>query len=131
MGITLFEDLSIGNEYLYSVVKNGFLDITDNLYLDGDTTVEVRLEQVTSAWPAASGQVRLFPMPADHLLIIESQVPVARISIMDITGKAVYVNTGSKDRLLINLEGWNEGIYLVRADMQEGKQILHTIFIMR
>lgn len=131
MGITLFEDLPVGSEYPYSVLKTGFLDITDNLYLGGDTTVEVSLEQVTSAWPAASEQVRLFPMPADHLLTIESQVPMAGISIIDMTGKLVYENRISKDLLHINLEGWNEGIYLVRIYMQEGKQILKTMHIIR
>lgn len=130
MGITLFEDLTIGNEYPYSVVKTGFRDVLDTFLLTRDTTVEVILEQDTYVRPTGGEHVRLFPVPADHLLTIESQVQMDKISIIDFSGREVYMKNVSGKRTVIDLGSLESGSYILRISLRDWTEITKEIKVL-
>ena len=130
MGITLFEDLTIGNEYPYTIVKAGFLDVLDSLYLGRDTTVEVILEEVTSVATDGNEQLRIFPVPANHLLTIESQLQMDRISIMDFSGREVYLKNVSGKRTVVDIGSLESGSYILHISLRDGTEITKEIKVL-
>jgi arylsulfatase A-like enzyme len=131
VGISLFENLAIGNEYPYSVNKSGFQDVPGTLILRRDTTVEVALDPLTDISRTENDGIRLFPVPANQILIIKSNTPLSSVTILDLSGRTVLDKVVAGDRASISLEDMEEGSYLVRIKQKNGSLIIRAFNLVR
>lgn len=79
-----------------------------------------------------AGQIifRIYPNPASSDLYIESDEPIDRIQLYDMTGKVVIsVNTGNSYSWHLNLGGFRSGLYFVKTFMNDNQWIVRKIMI--
>lgn len=88
-----------------------------------DVAQELNVESVDSE------VVKLFPNPASHELIIDSQETLIEIDIFDAMGKPKYQTRQMTNKLLINVENLPSGLYLVKARTINNRFIEHRIII--
>lgn len=93
---------------------------------DGNNTVvysvmlqseEEREVGVESKESASAVSVSVMPNPTNGLVTVSSEVAIASISVLDITGKEIKALAGSNS---VNLEGLSAGVYLVAVTTVDG-----------
>ncbi len=68
---------------------------------------EVQLDQ---------SQVKLYPNPASTILNIQSKYPVTSVQVLSMSGQLLHQSDDSK----INLESFNDGLYLIKISTEKG-----------
>lgn len=83
-----------------------------------------------SAIPAAAETLTLYPNPASQTLHLQTGegMHIDQLEIADVTGRIVYRSQEAEIAAEISLDGFQPGIYLVRARMSDG-QILTEKFV--
>ena len=62
--------------------------------------------------------VGIYPNPVNSQLIISHQVPLERITIYDLNGKKLYVETPHQFDEVIDMTNFSEGIYFLKIFSQ-------------
>ncbi len=114
VGITLFEDLAIGNLYPYTVSKSGFDQIEDSFLLDKDTTVQLALTPITGIFKGKNPEVLIYPNPSTGKIFIRSPDPIQRLEIYTIQGQLSRIVKGIDSSQELNLTGLSKGFYIFR-----------------
>lgn len=111
--------------------KENYLGFSDTLFLSKDTTVEVTLEILSHVLSHADPVVRIFPVPADGMLSIESTKIIGSVAINDLSGRNVFNTHAEADRITLDINEFDPGIYIVRILHQDGSTFVQEINIFR
>jgi hypothetical protein len=63
-----------------------------------------------------SNQFRVYPIPTDETLILESEFPNLPIRILDAQGRLIFETTSSSKRTEINVRLFQSGLYFIQLD---------------
>lgn len=120
LGIANFRNLLVDTTYSYLISKGGYVDVTGNLYLKNDTTVNLEL----IGYPTVSGAVndnkfRIWPNPANNEITVQlpDKFINGNIEILDANGeilKKIQIKSGNKISIFVN--DLSSGIYLLKAE---------------
>jgi hypothetical protein len=67
-------------------------------------------------------EISLSPNPAKDVFTIQhSKLLVSKVQIIDLQGKIVFEESPKSSTLAINVQNWQEGMYLVRLTSEDGK----------
>ena len=70
---------------------------------------------------SAGVQARLFPNPATGLVVLESDAPVSRVSVVDATGRCHFnLPFGGEQQVRLDLSQLPAGLYIVRVQTSQG-----------
>jgi hypothetical protein len=90
LGIAKFKNLPIQKTYNYSVQKNGYEPVSDNLLLTTDTTITISMKYPTNALLTSNNiNTTIFPNPANDKLYISGPVQFKSYSVKTILGSTV------------------------------------------
>lgn len=121
-GDYVFDDLQAGT-YDFLVSRDGYFDYSGEVSLtDSDKTVEVtmQIDDTGLAGPAQKG-IKIFPNPAGSVLsVVSGDGLIREIRIYDMQGKQVYLAKVNAGKHLINVSGFEAGIYLLQIQCPEG-----------
>jgi len=125
VGITLFENLAIGEQYPYTVSKSGYDQIDDSFILHSDTTIQLTMTVSTATFSATKTEVALYPNPCAGKFYINNPHPFHSLEILSIQGKLLQIVEGVESGQEINLSGLGKGIYLIKITPKKGNCAPH------
>ena len=131
VGIALFEDLPRYGAYSYSVEKQGYQPEKGVLTLNGDTTVNVNLQILSSNSPTNPASIQVYPNPAKSELHLESDLAIRKVELLTLFGilsKSVYIGDHSA---IMNLSGLDMGMYLVKIYPEKGSPLMKRIILLK
>ena len=114
VGITLFEDLIIGNRYVYSVSKSGYDQIEDSLLLEKECTLQLAMTLNTGIIKSKKSEVVIYPNPSTGRILIESADPIQYLGIYTIQGQLLRIVKGTESSKELNLTDLGKGFYILR-----------------
>jgi len=131
------EDLEVGETYEFKFRINGsWDDETAEFPFDGpprEVTI-VDGENVHTYWynddepttvaEVMENSINLFPNPANSQVQITSDRNIIEVIVYNVAGQQVYRNSPENQSHIINLNGFNNGIYMVRILTTEGMQTM-------
>lgn len=114
--------ISLNSEGLETTTYTANLRITSN---DSDNPlliipVTLLVELGTSINEVQQVDVNLFPNPASNQLQVTANQLIERISITDISGKAVYTVNDNRHHALLDLSFLSNGMYLIQITTNQG-----------
>lgn len=96
-------------------------DVTDmDRLLFTEVKIEMHGEDDTGIADPKISSVLVFPNPARDKLSVRSDSPIRQISLIGMLGNVIYQQEVMADRYEINLAGFPEGTYLLRAITDQG-----------
>ena len=121
------EPISINlDEYIGKNIKIGFRGYNDfgeflafDWYVDDvkvvptDTT-DVNVNELTSL------KLNVYPNPTKDVAVIEAQSNIYQVTLMSLSGAILEERKTNAQQVKLNLEGYSEGIYVVRIVTEEG-----------
>lgn len=110
-GIILFFNQPARQKYGYEIDKEGYLFVSDSLYLEIDTTVTILLELETGISNPWGPDVKIFPNPASDDLLINLPFDEAEMRLVNQEGKLIYLNNIYRGINNINVFSLKDGIY--------------------
>ena len=126
-GVAKFEKLAIGNQYSYTVSKEGYKEAKGAVTLNGDATQEVMLEPgSTPVESLVLREVTLRPNPAKTILLVEHAEAVERMSVVSLGGATLlrHDNVAGEATVRIAVEGLAEGMYLLRVEAEGTTRVI-------
>ena len=131
IGLALFEDLEVYREYPLSISKYGYYKLLDTIYLTADTILEYTIDLMSAAERLTWEGLSIFPVPASHQLVLESDGIMKVCQLISITGAVVYESKINSRRYTVKLSGLNQGIYTIRVKYSNGSEINRKFTVIR
>lgn len=119
LGMAFFRKLNVGMTYHFSIQKENYLDILDSVNIPHHT--EVFYEMI----PTGYGQhtlpgLKVYPNPAEHCLVIESNERIQRIRIADSSGRIVMERDMQAACVCsVELGDLTNGLFILSVDLSE------------
>jgi hypothetical protein len=119
LGMALFKQLPVLNNYHFIVSKNGYLTKEGDFYLNTDTVINVGMDKSTSVSTIdpIDKSIKLWPNPLTDIL--NCSFPSANadniIRITDVLGNEVYMKKTSNLYVQIDVKDFHAGVYLVQV----------------
>jgi len=118
----------IGGTYSYKYFDGTSLDDAEwpgepfrQIVVDGDMEItDVFGMQVSVDEVADAAQASIFPNPASNRVQISTASNMSRVVVFNISGQQVYTHSAEGISHTINLDGFNEGIYLIQVVTSKG-----------
>lgn len=95
-------------------------DPNRQVVITDDKLVEDIFGQYVSVPATDLSAINIFPNPANQRVNITSPVQIQEVAIFNIAGQQVYRQSVSTDNLTLSLNGFHNGIYMVRLVTAEG-----------
>jgi|GEM_PF-243526 hypothetical protein len=118
--VDLFDDnLSEGNETIQLALRkpNWGTEVgADSVY-----TLTLIDNEANSVNKLNAGTLRVYPNPASGFVQFEAPEVLNRMSISDLQGRVLYQSKVQGNMGVASLEGLSAGVYLVRAETQDGR----------
>lgn len=70
--------------------------------------------------------IQVYPSPATDLLHVGTDRAMARVTLLDITGRTVLVQPETGNMAQVDVADLKQGRYLVQVEMQDGKRIVRS-----
>ncbi|MCK4751301.1 MAG: hypothetical protein KAT15_29785, partial [Bacteroidales bacterium] len=86
-GSAEFDSIPNGGSYEYVVLKDGFQDLSGNIYMERDTTVHLELASTTGTLTPGQVNISVYPNPASDQLFISASVDRVSVEIVDMFGR--------------------------------------------
>jgi mannan endo-1,4-beta-mannosidase len=124
LGISLFKEMAVNEEYNYTVRKEGYALITGSLFLVTDTTLNVNMIVTSNGentFGSSSFKSKIWPNPVEKNLYIECLVPNQSMSLLitDIQGRVISDSKPTESRYSINVENLSPGIYHIHLQSED------------
>ena len=100
------------------------LSVSNGISTDAETkTAYIIVQGVGIEEKGFEDEIRLFPVPSNERLSIESPVDINSIRITDLSGKVVYENTTTGNKITIDLTNLHKGVYLLYIETPMGNAV--------
>jgi endoglucanase len=119
-----FYNLPVAVTYDYSIQKNGFLSVNDQVYAAGDTNIIVSMV-LTSVQDFTNEAIRMYPNPAGGFIRIESDYFIKFVEIFDMKGNHVYATEVNKQEFDLDLSTLDPGHYFIRVVQNDNAGEIH------
>jgi PKD repeat protein len=95
----------------------------------GDQTTCQEINIVSTGIETQSIDISIFPNPFSSQLILNfNQVGFFELMVYSVHGKLIQAETVTTNRVELNTENWNTGLYLIQArDLNSGKSFTHRV----
>jgi len=123
VGISIFEELVIGEHYSYTVSKSGYDQLRDSFYMKKDTTIQLAMTLNTGTFPGKETVVVLYPNPCEGKFFIQSPDPIKSLEFYSLQGKLLKIAAGVGAGQEINIKNLGKGFYLVKIIPENGRMI--------
>lgn len=111
-------------------LKMRLFDMNDPSISDTVTYILVSGTPLGNSMKIDEISIRLYPNPVNDLLIIEGiDILGSKMVVYDNNGKLMKLKEVLNNQEIINLQGWNNGIYILRL-VKDNTTILNRIFVM-
>ncbi len=127
VGLAVYSGLPVFENYEYSIEKEGFDAQAGEFYLDRDTTIDVALNVLTRLSSIREGGVRIYPLPADHFIMLESEREMSGIRLFDLTGRLLYAGKVHGRNVRLELPSGLPSLYLLRLSFKDGTELTTRI----
>jgi len=97
--------------------------------LRGDTTVNVNLRVMSSAFYPGSASIRIYPNPVVSRLYVESDRPLLRAELSSIQGMLVKRYTGKELKESMDLSHISPGVYVLRIYPEKGAPLVTPVIL--
>ncbi len=125
-GIADFSSLPVNTDYHFTIRKEDYYTIEDDLHLVTDTTLDITMVALPSGLADShiAGSLFLWPNPASDILygILSLNIRGNTIRIVDRNGKEMMVSSIEQDSFSLNIKGLSPGVYFLQVT---GKDALH------
>ncbi|MCP4310160.1 MAG: prolyl oligopeptidase family serine peptidase [Bacteroidetes bacterium] len=92
VGLAVFMDIDVNEDYTYSVGKEGYETLSGDFMLMKDTTINVTLNAATGVRSKKENALKIYPLPAEDHIVIESGKEMQEIQLVDLNGR-VWLST--------------------------------------
>jgi len=120
VGMVGFNEVPVFELLGYNVSKDGFKLVEGNLYLIGDTTVQVNLSGV-GIEDKLSGEIYIYPNPAKEKLFIAGPDDEMSVELMDMTGRIMISRSLARKENKLLLGAIPPGVYLLKVTGEDSK----------
>ena len=80
-------------------------------------------QALNNAIPVKDLSISLYPNPTSSLLNIKAENRIKSVELYDVQGRIIQVNKADSDEVLIDVSGYNSGVYFVKVTTDFGSQI--------
>ena len=102
--------------YDFTILLDNYLHYSGSLFLEGDTTLNILMEETGLIPEDFSREVILYPNPARDQISLRASMPVLRLEIFDINGRRINFDQPAPGFYEAEIQtGCIPGIYLVRV----------------
>ena len=105
-------NIPIDAQYGFQILSGNFSTYSDELWLKGDTTVNV-LIVYSSVENRSNKFFKTYPNPAQNKLYIIHHDPVSELKIIDYSGKTVKQMQTNSTKTVVDISDLNEGYYFL------------------
>ncbi|MFH0757443.1 MAG: thiol protease/hemagglutinin PrtT [Bacteroidota bacterium] len=93
-------------------------------YFEGETGTYLLDIQVNRSWAASAGipeenNLKIYPNPADDLIIIEGSEEIERIDFFDAKGRMIVGAEKHSEKITLDVSNLSEGIYFIHITQQD------------
>ena len=132
LGIAYFRDWPAYSNYQYTVEKENYITLEDELFLVNDTTINLQIERLGTFIDSKNESELVFwPNPFQSELFFRTgQNSKNKFSILNSTGKLIqefYLQSNEKKR--INTKSWQSGIYFLRNHSKKNPSVFKIVKI--
>lgn len=92
IGLASIQNLNVGESYSYSIFSEGFFISEGNFLLTKDTSINVILQPTLITDENLNAQIRIFPVPAKDIIMLESDQEMTGIRAFDQSGRCFYTD---------------------------------------
>ncbi len=106
----------------------------DNIYPAKVDTISYYIESL-GIFPTRTGSntlkenIRIFPNPAHHKIMINSKLPIHNIQIYNILGSVLLQKNITSKEIHIDVDNFEEGVYLMRLETEDGATIRRSFWV--
>jgi len=122
-GQAVFSEIASGNDIQYTVSKSGYNDYSDALsVINQDVTENVVLSSSSGIIVSNSGNIKIYPVPADRIITIDiqnSDFDNYEIEFINISGKTVKKIISYQNNSIIDISNIANGIYFCKIKIKE------------
>ncbi len=122
VGIAVFDELSIGESYPYSITKTGYFNLKDTLILNGDSTLNAVMLFNTSIIASENEAIRVFPNPVQEKLNIQSSKLLKSVILYDMNGLVVKQSECHSKSCTIEISNIAKGSYMLEVFLENSKK---------
>ena len=100
-------------EYSYLISKDGYEQVSDTVYLETDTTIQILLEPATGLHETSARGIWIYPNPVKDKLYISFNEDEGELRLSAMDGKLIMIRKLFRGTGTIDLSGLPEGSYLL------------------
>ena len=84
-------------------------------------------QALNNAIPIKDLSISLYPNPTSSLLNIKAENRIKSVELYDVQGRIIQVNKADSNEVLIDISGYNSGVYFVKVTTDFGSQIKKVV----
>jgi hypothetical protein len=120
VGLVVFSDLMVYENYSYSVGKEGYETVSGNFYLALDTTINMQLDALTYVNEYNGIPLYVYPVPAEDYFVLESGEEMTEIRLLDLNGRLLLSERVQGRYVRKELPSGIPPIYLLKVTYKDG-----------
>jgi len=119
LGIALFRQLPVFEDYTYRITKDGYADAEGSFFLARDTTVQISMDVKTALAErlADDGKITFWPNPADDILHfkVDKDYMGILLRITDVNGREIHNQRIGSKSFTVQVKNFPSGIYFIHT----------------
>lgn len=129
LGIARFKNLPVNVEYIYTINKLGYQNVTDTFFLSTDTIININLIRIpTFADNLNENEFKIWPNPVKSKIYYFSNKSLKSVEILSVSGIRVFTQNQIKQTLsFIDMSQLSEGTYVLKFIFTDGSFQVRTV----
>ena len=119
-GVALFYNQPARKNYVYNIEEQGYHPVSDTLWLETDTVVNITLSPLTFTGDLDNGRFSIWPNPVGDKLNIQTNTPFAEIRIVGIDGRILMIREMYGNTGVLDVSKLPEGVCFVHCKTTKG-----------
>lgn len=126
VGMLGFTQVPVYENLEYKVNKEGFQPVEGELWLTGDTTIQVDLG-ITGMESSARQRITVYPNPVNNELTVSGLQGENFIQLLDLTGRILISDRYHTDQVKLQLDDLTSGTYILKVRPEEAESTIIMI----
>jgi hypothetical protein len=127
VGLAVYSDLPVFENYIYSIGKDGYETISGDFLLQKDTTINIALNVVTGVHSDQGNLLKIYPLPVDNYVMIESMEEMMEIKLVDLNGRVLNSERVSGRLVRKEVPEGMPAIFMLKVVFSNGTEISRRI----
>lgn len=111
-----------------NLVVNDVVSKNANIYFDYNYPIQTNdanttFQTLSSSIPIKDLAISVYPNPTSSLLNVKAENRIKSIELYDVQGRIIQVKKSDSNEVLIDVSGYNSGVYFVKVTTDFGSQI--------